>query len=243
MGWRATRAGRQTWQAFRADWVAIPREVRARFAWTLTFGWLVALIATGGATALLRGERGERLDQREAELLPGLVQAIPLDYSLAVFFESPGNGVVLLPLTLVAAVALARRRRPLEAVAVLAATLLAATVVGLGWTVWERGRPDFIYPGLPPSGMSAFPSGHAAMGISFYGLLAYLWLRGSRSTGERVFGVLAAAVVVAAAVAARVVLSGHWPSDVVAGMAIGLFWLGVIIHALRVSASQLSTGA
>jgi undecaprenyl-diphosphatase len=111
------------------------------------------------------------------------------------------------------------------------------------WTTWPRERPDFLYSGLPRSGMSAFPFGHAATGIPFYGLLTFLWLRDSSSRAERVFGITLLFLLLLTVLAARLVLSRHWPSDVVAGVLIGVFWLSAIVHALRRSASAHSTGA
>jgi aldose sugar dehydrogenase len=237
MNWAIRQSLQTAWRTLRADWVAVPRSVRSRFAWTLTAAWVAALVVTFAAALLLRGERGQRLQEWETELLGRLVEVIPLGYSMAVFFESPGNGVIILPLTLLATLALIRRRRPVEAVAVLASSLLAAVVVGVGWTTWPRERPDFLYSGLPSSGMSAFPSGHAAISVPFYGLLTFLWLRNSSSPAERVFGVSLLLLLIVMVLAARLVLSGHWPSDVVAGVVIGIFWLSAIVHALRRSAS------
>jgi membrane-associated phospholipid phosphatase len=243
MSWAIKRSLQSAWRTLRADWVAVPRAVRSRFAWTLTAAWVAALVVTFAAALLLRGERGQQLQEWETDLLGSLVEVIPLGYSMAIFFESPGNGVIILPLTLLATVALIRRRRPVDAVAVLASSLLAAVVVGVGWATWPRERPDFLYSGLPSSGMSAFPSGHAAIGVPFYGLLTFLWLRNSSSLAERAFGLTLLLLLMVLVLAARLVLSGHWPSDVVAGVVIGVFWLSAIVHALRRSASVHSTGA
>lgn len=239
MTWTATGAARRTWRLLRDDWTAIPRRARAAFAWTLAAGWVAGLATMAGVSLLLRGDRGRRLDAREAELLPRVVDAIPLDYSMAVFLESPGNGVIVLPLTVVAFVVLVRRRRPMEAFAVLASSLLAAVMVGVGWIVWERARPEFLYPDVPPSELSAFPSGHASMAIAFYGTLGYLWFRGTASRVERVASALLILLMAVVVSAARLVLGSHWPSDVVAGWILGIFWLSITIHALRRGAATL----
>jgi hypothetical protein len=101
MRWLAVRRGAETWAQFSRAFLAVPRARRARFAWTLTWGWLLLCAASAGAALLLQGAEAERLAPWERPLLQRLVDAAPLDYSLAVFFESPGNGVILLPLTLV----------------------------------------------------------------------------------------------------------------------------------------------
>jgi membrane-associated phospholipid phosphatase len=236
MEWLAVAEARRTWQRFRNDFLAVPRRCRARFAWTLTVAWSVLCAATLAAALLLRGERGERLEQWEAGLLPSLIDALPIGYSMAVFFESPGNGVITLPLTVACAVFHARRHRPLEAVAVLASSLLAAVVVGIGWAAWPRDRPGFIYPDVPDGTLRAFPSGHMGTAIPLYGVLGWLWLRGTTSRAERAAGAALVLLLITTVAASRIVLSAHWPSDVAAGAAIGASWLAVIVAALRASA-------
>lgn len=240
MSWVITRATHQTWQRLRNDFLAVPRPVRARFAWTLTFAWLALLGAVLAVSLWLDGERGERLDAWERPLLERLVEAAPLDYAMAVFFESPGNGVMLLPLTVGAAVVFARRREPLRAVSVLASTLLAAVVVGLGWLAWDRDRPDFLYPGLPPGSLRSFPSGHMGLAIPFYGLLLWLWAQRSGAAAERLLALLLLLLVMFMVGTARLVLSAHWPSDMVGGTVIGAAWLVAVVLALRRAEAQLA---
>jgi hypothetical protein len=156
MTWVAAAAVRRISNRFVRDWTALPRAIRGRFAWTITAAWLAAGALMAVVALALRGERGSRLDEPERDLLTRLIDAAPLDYALVVFLESPGNGVIILPLTLLAALALARSGRALEAVAVLAAALLPATVTGLGWLLWERQRPAFIYPDLPAGSSAPF---------------------------------------------------------------------------------------
>lgn len=72
-----------------------------------------------------------------------------------------------------------------------------------------------------PEGISlGFPSGHATAAAAFFGIVIYLsaaWPPAAR----RIVRVLAAAVIALVATA-RVVLGAHWPTDVLAGMALGL---------------------
>jgi membrane-associated phospholipid phosphatase len=233
MGWVAAQEAKKTWQTFRDDWIAIPREWRKRFAVTLTIGWAVAFALMLAMSFGLRAVYSPAIESAERAWIERVVEASPLDFGTAVFFESPGNGVILIPLVIVLAIAFARRRQPLLALSTLAACLMVAVVVGAGWLVWDRQRPNFLYEGLPDSSLSAFPSGHASMAIPTYGFLFYLWLRRSRSRAEQVFGVLLLLFLVALLALSRVVLSSHWPTDLVAGAVLGFFWLGVVIVSLR----------
>lgn len=79
----------------------------------------------------------------------------------------------------------------------------------------------------------AFPSGHAAQATLLYGaLLALLWRR-TASRRARVATTLAAALLVAAVGASRLVLQAHWLSDVLGGVLVGAAWLMLALAARR----------
>jgi membrane-associated phospholipid phosphatase len=69
--------------------------------------------------------------------------------------------------------------------------------------------------------------------ITVHGLLAYLWGRTSRNRAEQLVIALVATVWIALIASSRLVLGAHWPSDVIAGILIGVLWLIVVIVALR----------
>jgi membrane-associated phospholipid phosphatase len=88
-----------------------------------------------------------------------------------------------------------------------------------------RPRPILEYPLAHASGYS-FPSGHAGGAAALYGslvLLASPLLR----RWARVLLWAAGALLVAAVAASRVLLGVHYPSDVTAGVALGLAWVGM----------------
>ncbi|HEX2202289.1 MAG TPA: phosphatase PAP2 family protein, partial [Longimicrobium sp.] len=223
---------RGTWRVFAADVRATPDAARRRFAWTLTWGLAggVALVLALCWGARRMVEAG-RLDW-EAAWLRGL-EGGPMSFSTALWAESPGNSVFIIPVVLLAAILCARARRPLRALAVLASFFMLDLIVLAGWTAWDRARPDVIAGGIAAPGFHAYPSGHIAQMVSAYGLFVWMWLRGSGSWGERVFGVLFWIGVTAVVALARLRLGSHWPSDIAAGAAVGLFWLGVTTTALR----------
>ncbi len=82
--------------------------------------------------------------------------------------------------------------------------------------LFERARPDVFLPLTTTHGYS-FPSGHTTSAAAFYGLLAvWLW-----RTQHRAWAVLAGVWVLAVGVS-RVYLVAHYPSDVLAALALGV---------------------
>jgi undecaprenyl-diphosphatase len=123
---------------------------------------------------------------------------------------------------------LARRERR-EALAWIAVGAPAALVPELVKAVVARPRPA-LWPWLLPTTGTSFPSGHAVAAAALYPLLGWLALR-SRGLG-RVGWALGLAVAVFVGVG-RLYVGVHWPSDVLAGWAIGtalslgaIRWLG-----------------
>jgi undecaprenyl-diphosphatase len=157
----------------------------------------------------------------------------PVSFSDAVLLESFGNLAYLVPLTLLCAVLAARASRPLLALTFPAAYVLARPLVLLGWTLWSRPRPKLIAEGVAAPGAHSFPSGHAVLVFTVYGLLAYLWIRSSRSRVERLVVALLLGALLLVVGWARLRLGAHWPSDVIAGYVVGLAWLATVVLALR----------
>lgn len=88
----------------------------------------------------------------------------------------------------------------------------------------DRPRPDVpdLTAGLPAA--ASWPSGHVAAAVALYGSLAAVLLRYASTRLGRASVVLAVAVSLAVA-ASRVFVAAHYPSDVLAGLLIGVLWL------------------
>ena len=93
----------------------------------------------------------------------------------------------------------------------------AAVLTELVKTVVARPRPN-LWPWLIPTAGSAFPSGHAVAGAALYPLLGWLVLR---SRGRGPAGYLLGLAVGVFIGLGRVYAGVHWPSDVLAGWALG----------------------
>ncbi|HEX4100273.1 MAG TPA: phosphatase PAP2 family protein [Pseudonocardiaceae bacterium] len=88
-----------------------------------------------------------------------------------------------------------------------------------------RPRPTLVDPVDHAAGYS-FPSGHAAGSAAVYGALVLLVLpRAAR--WARALLLAAGTLLICAVATSRVLLGVHYPSDVAAGMALGLAWVGV----------------
>jgi len=94
-----------------------------------------------------------------------------------------------------------------------AAAELAKHLVG-------RDRPDLV-PHLDQVYSSSFPSGHSAMSPIVYFTLASLLAAGEPNRAAKGLLMAAAVLLVLAIGASRVYLGVHWPTDVLAGWAMG----------------------
>ena len=229
--WALARAWDRTWTPFRGGWRALPRGAFRRWLTTLGVGFVLCAAVVSTIT-LVAKRNAAALTEWDARQLRRVEQG-PMSFSDAILLESFGNLAYMVPLTLAAAVVAARRGRPLLALSFPAAYVLMRPLVLLGWQIWNRQRPTLVADGIAAPGLHAFPSGHVALMLSVYGLLAWLWVRASRSAVERAVAVVLLVALLGVTGAARVRLGSHWPSDVLAGYAIGLAWVTTVILALR----------
>jgi len=93
-------------------------------------------------------------------------------------------------------------------------------------------RPRPLLPLVSASGLS-FPSGHAMISTSFYGLLIYLCYTYVRRPVWRWLFVSGLAVLIVLIGFTRVYLRVHYATDVLAGFTAGLVWLLVAIPILK----------
>ena len=138
-------------------------------------------------------------------------------FKTVTFFAQPATGVVLTAI----AVIIAAGRRRWRIAAYIATSVIGLTILmKIIKTIVQRPRPtvDRI---IPESGFS-FPSGHSVNAVAFYGallVLAFFYLR-RRWLKAIVMLVLAAEIVLLPI--SRVYLGVHFPSDVTAGLLLGL---------------------
>ena len=127
----------------------------------------------------------------------------------------------------------ARRTRP--ALFVLASILSGAVVSHVLKLLYDRPRPDLVEH-LVSTHTASFPSGHATMSTVVYLTLASLIVRLVPQTRVRVYVICVAVALALAIGISRIYLGVHWPSDVVAGWALGVAWASLswlVASALR----------
>jgi len=138
-------------------------------------------------------------------------------------FTALGSTGVLILVVLAVGGFLAMTRKGHAALAVLVAV---SSGVLLSQTMkWAYARPR---PELVPHGAevytASFPSGHSMMSAVVYLTLGALLARTQSSQGAKVY-ILSVAVILTVLVgASRVYLGVHWPTDVLAGWALGGVW-------------------
>jgi undecaprenyl-diphosphatase len=93
----------------------------------------------------------------------------------------------------------------------------------LAKAVFDRPRPDLVPHGTDFVSTS-FPSGHSMMAAVTWLTLAVMLARAEPKRRMKAYWITLAVLVVGAVGVSRVYLGVHWPSDVLAGWALGAAW-------------------
>jgi undecaprenyl-diphosphatase len=143
-------------------------------------------------------------------------------------FSLFGEPIVLVALGFIAVVLLAlihRVRTALQFAYILVGAELIDEVLKV---IFHRARPAPFFGYAEPAGYS-FPSGHALMACTFFSMLA-LMIR-TRNCAARSLVWALAVFCIAAIGLSRIYLGVHYPSDVLAGYAVGVVWVACLAPA------------
>jgi undecaprenyl-diphosphatase len=113
-----------------------------------------------------------------------------------------------------------KRRSALLVAASVALGTLLSTVLKLAF---DRPRPNLVPHGMEVYTLS-FPSSHAMMSALVYLTLGALFARTQASVRVRVYLIVSAILLTFLIGVSRVYLGVHWPTDVLAGWAVGSCW-------------------
>ncbi len=135
-----------------------------------------------------------------------------------------GNGLIEVPLALLAAWALWRLGRPLCARRYVLAALSAEVLYALLKPAFRRERPQIIER-LADAGWYSYPSGHAMLAPVVYGFGLILLAQSVRDRRARAALVVLALTLPPLIAVSRVYLGVHYPSDVVGALFLGNAWM------------------
>lgn len=185
----------------------------------------LALLVAGGWSPLLR------LDRAVVDALqPAAVESPAYRTVLDVVSDAGTTWFRLLVLLLVVVWAFRTGRVRLGWYVAAVAALIGPVTTGLKLLV-GRDRPEFPDPVYLGDTLS-HPSGHASGVVTLVGLLLVAFLR-LQSRRRRLVTVLGGVALVLSVGLTRIALGAHYPSDVVAGFALGAGWVLVLAAALN----------
>jgi undecaprenyl-diphosphatase len=143
-----------------------------------------------------------------------------------------GTGLVLMTMVAVAATFLWLTDHRFSALLLLIATWGGVAINSLLKSSFNRPRPQVFEWGAQVL-TSSFPSGHAMTATITYGTVAYLAARLQRRRLSRWITLIIAGLLIALICFSRLYLGVHYPSDVLAGMLMGLAWTAFCMATLE----------
>jgi len=151
-----------------------------------------------------------------------------------------GNATFTLMMAAAIAPALRRHR----------ALLVGWIAAFLGSFAIQRGLKAVVQRVRPPTASAfldvhsfSFPSGHATASMVAYVMLAYALSRlMEASLRRRLVLYLGAAVIIGAVGFSRIYLGVHYPSDILAGYAVGLAWVAICLTGVGIAERLRQTG-
>jgi undecaprenyl-diphosphatase len=143
-----------------------------------------------------------------------------------------GTGTVVLMIVAVSGLFLVLTSHKYSAILLLASAAGGIVLNGVLKIGFNRPRPAIFLPEVHTVS-SSFPSGHAMSAAIVYSTVAYLAARLHKRRWARWLVMSAAFIVIALIAVSRLYLGVHYPSDVVAGLAIGLAWAGFCMATLE----------
>lgn len=219
-----------------ARWVAVYAK------WLSPEGYLGLHLVTGFLLALLMGLVFNYIKHEVMEA-PAAVGLDMWAQRVALAMHTPwltpivqkvtlvGNAATLTVLTVVVIVILAVVGSKRRLFAFLATMTGGPLLNVLLKTHYQRPRPD-AFPHLVVANGYSFPSGHSMGSMLFFGALAYVvYFSIEHHRAWRVAAVALCIAMVLVVGLSRVYLGVHYLTDVLAGFAGGLFWIGVCISA------------
>jgi len=161
-------------------------------------------------------------DQRVFRFLENYVSERNND--IVLFFTFLGSHDFLIPANLaLISYTLFIRKHKWYSIKIPAIALSSLGLMFLLKNLFNRSRPDI--PLLHEAEGLSFPSGHALMSVTFYGLLVYLVYKTFKHPGVKWTLITLLCCLILMIGFTRIYLRVHYASDVIAGYCIGFLWL------------------
>lgn len=152
--------------------------------------------------------------------------------TLMLFFTFLGTHLFLIPASVVLIIFfLFIRKHKWFSIKVPAIALSSVALMFILKNFFGRERPDI--PLLREAKGLSYPSGHALMSVTFYGLLIYIVWRLVKNKWLKWLLIILLFFLILIIGFTRIYLRVHYPSDVLAGFATGFLWLVISIWILR----------
>ena len=201
----------------------------------LVVGVVIAIAGTMAFAGLGEWVREGATQQYDVAVLQWMNrQHTPLLTQIATELTYLGTGSVVLMIVAVAALFLWHTAHKHSALLLLAAVAGNILLNGMLKLVFSRPRPT-VFEWQTHAMSSSFPSGHAMSATVCYGTVAYLVIRLQKHRWSRVLTGTAATLLILLICTTRLYLGVHYPSDVIAGMLVGLAWAGFSMATLEAS--------
>jgi undecaprenyl-diphosphatase len=199
----------------------------------LVAGLIVAIAGTASFVELAGHVRSGSTQAFDEWVLQWMAahQSVRLD-NIMIEITALGTGTVVLMIVAVASLFLVLTQHKYSAMLLLASTFGGLVLNGVLKLGFNRPRPT-VFQHVVHTVSSSFPSGHAMSAAIVYGTVAYLAARLQRKLWARILTMLTAVIVIAAISFSRMYLGVHYPSDVIAGVSIGLAWAGFCMATLE----------
>lgn len=221
--------------------VSISPKQRARFSKLLIWGLSISVLLLA-IFAKLSGDllyhQLRTFDRVVGEFIRGF--ATPSLTEFAIFVTNLGSAYVEIGLLFVVGAFLLFRLKHTWETVLMAISLSGAWLLNtILKELFHRARPDIVH--LVKAGGYSFPSGHAMVAASFYGVIGYLlWLNlRNRSKPSWYIVVFTFALIMAIGIS-RIYLGVHFASDVIAGYVAGGVWAIACIVGLKEIGNQKS---
>ncbi|HEX3047852.1 MAG TPA: phosphatase PAP2 family protein [Bacillota bacterium] len=233
------------WRGIRDHWFAWVNQVRQRFLPAGVFSWYLLTGATLAAFgfivfAKLSSELLEKELTRFDTVIGKWIFSFRFSFLTSVMRAITSLGSTGWIIGFMAVIILIgfRFRKRLEVLAYSIAVLGALGLSELLKRTFHRTRPPL--PWLAHASGYSFPSGHSLISLTVYGFLAYLAFKNIKLLWLRYLSVGILILLPVLIGISRIYLGVHFPSDVIGGWAVGVFWIGTCVTGLELLNSRLS---